>query len=504
MSVNTNKWKEFDKRYGITSYDSELSAKIKITAYYNAHLKKTDPSAEDSLNMTRAKVAMLLLKERVFSSASPSSSFPVGELNEDGSISIPHLGNVSLYTLAIDLIKNNDYSRAMNILETLTDKGYIKANNLLGYLYENDFIDGVDRHLAKSFYLKGGEEGQFLLKGYESRCEEINVSYGKTLEAVVNEGKNPVLLETLLAKVEHDKEYDLRMKASFYRSAKNEKQYVYYLNELISLNDVPAMIEFADFYIEKNDAPSVAKAQSIANDLRSMREPIADFIEGECHLKRCNIGFNPKKAMSYFHQFLKNKSQDENDERVIKAYHYCAFILANNPNAKSSELRKSLQYAEQVKKFRPSDTEISKLINDLDIRIKEVSHKEKRQLVEGIVSLLIATCAVAFLLFKAGLINNSGYVSDSIHNKPSGYVRKETETVYEEIEQLLVISVDSANIRSGPGKSYEVIANGKNGEGFIATGTQKTASGGGEWYEIYLSEDKTATGWVSSKIVSQE
>ncbi len=503
MSVNTTKWKEFDKRYGITSYDSELTAKIKISAYYNSLLRKKDPSQEDKLNMTRAKVAMMLLKDREFSSVSNGSSFPVGEINEDGSPSIPHLGNSSLYSLAIDHIMNNDFSSALNVLEKLRDKGYIKANNLLGYLYENDFIDGADRNLAKSFYSKGGEEGQFLLKDYESRRNEVNASYRKTLEAVVSAGKNPVLLENLLAKVDSGNEYDLRMKARFYRSAHDEEQYVHYMDELIALNDLSAMMELADYYLEKNDAPSVTKAQSMANDLRIRREPVADFIMGECYLKKCNTGFSPKKALSYFNKFLDKKGQDGNDERVIKAYRHCAYILANDPKSKSSDLQKSLQFAENVKKFRPADAEISKFINNLELRIKNVRSKEKRQLVEGTISLIIVAVGVVFLLSKAGSIKNNDPLSYDVCNIIKD-TSTEAETDYEETEQILVINVDSANIRSGPGTGYDVIANGKNGEGFMATGNLETASGGGEWYEIYLSEDRTATGWVSAKVVSLE
>ena len=48
---------------------------------------------------------------------------------------------------------------------------------------------------------------------------------------------------------------------------------------------------------------------------------------------------------------------------------------------------------------------------------------------------------------------------------------------------LMEIIATTANIRSGPGKDYEVITTAATGTVFIATGNQETASNGRIWYE---------------------
>lgn len=70
-----------------------------------------------------------------------------------------------------------------------------------------------------------------------------------------------------------------------------------------------------------------------------------------------------------------------------------------------------------------------------------------------------------------------------------------------QIGETMIITVSSANIRSGPGISYEIVANAKKGDLFIATGNQETASNGRTWYEIYLDEGMTEIGWASQKVI---
>ncbi len=76
-----------------------------------------------------------------------------------------------------------------------------------------------------------------------------------------------------------------------------------------------------------------------------------------------------------------------------------------------------------------------------------------------------------------------------------------SEEVVEEPEILMVITASSANIRAGVGTSYAVVATGVQGETFVATGNQETTSSGNVWYEIYLDEEKTKTGWASQKVI---
>lgn len=66
---------------------------------------------------------------------------------------------------------------------------------------------------------------------------------------------------------------------------------------------------------------------------------------------------------------------------------------------------------------------------------------------------------------------------------------------------IMVINTDSANIRSGAGTDYSVVATANMGDTFYATGNQATASNGRIWHEIYLDEELTQTGWASEKVI---
>lgn len=80
----------------------------------------------------------------------------------------------------------------------------------------------------------------------------------------------------------------------------------------------------------------------------------------------------------------------------------------------------------------------------------------------------------------------------------------QSDVVVEEVPtgNIMVITVDSANIRSGPGVDYGIISAASKGDTFIATGNQETASNGRIWYEIYLDEEMTQTGWGSQKVIA--
>lgn len=102
-------------------------------------------------------------------------------------------------------------------------------------------------------------------------------------------------------------------------------------------------------------------------------------------------------------------------------------------------------------------------------------------------------------------------------SETTGYFQKElkVEDYYEAVDegdagevendlpvvQTMVITESSANIRSGPGTDYDVVTTASQGDIFVATGNQETASNGRIWYEIYLDEDKTEVGWASQKII---
>lgn len=68
----------------------------------------------------------------------------------------------------------------------------------------------------------------------------------------------------------------------------------------------------------------------------------------------------------------------------------------------------------------------------------------------------------------------------------------------------MVVTVSSANIRSGPGTDYGVVTTGVEGQEYIATGNQEEKSSGRIWYEIYLDDAREQTGWASSKVISEK
>ena len=69
------------------------------------------------------------------------------------------------------------------------------------------------------------------------------------------------------------------------------------------------------------------------------------------------------------------------------------------------------------------------------------------------------------------------------------------------VGDTMVITARSANIRSGPSTDYNVVTTASKGTAFVATGQQETASNGGIWYEIYLDDEMTQTGWASQKVI---
>lgn len=62
------------------------------------------------------------------------------------------------------------------------------------------------------------------------------------------------------------------------------------------------------------------------------------------------------------------------------------------------------------------------------------------------------------------------------------------------------ITVAAGNVRSGAGTDYGVIGGVHQGEEYLTTGNSETTASGRIWYEIFLDEEQTSTGWVSEAI----
>jgi len=81
------------------------------------------------------------------------------------------------------------------------------------------------------------------------------------------------------------------------------------------------------------------------------------------------------------------------------------------------------------------------------------------------------------------------------------YINPIGENVQEELADLFLINVGSANIREGAGTDYAVITVANNGDTFVATGNELVnEKTGSTWYEIYLDDEQTITGWASEKV----
>ena len=68
---------------------------------------------------------------------------------------------------------------------------------------------------------------------------------------------------------------------------------------------------------------------------------------------------------------------------------------------------------------------------------------------------------------------------------------------------IYVITAETANIRSGPSTDYEVINTASRGDRFFGTGNDEEAGNGKVWYEIYVNEEQSETGWASSAIIEK-
>ena len=90
----------------------------------------------------------------------------------------------------------------------------------------------------------------------------------------------------------------------------------------------------------------------------------------------------------------------------------------------------------------------------------------------------------------------------------SGEEELSEENIEEDVEEneipvgnTMVITVESANIRTGPGVDYGVVTVASMGDTFVASGNQEEASNGRIWYEIYLDEEMTQIGWASQSVI---
>ncbi len=134
----------------------------------------------------------------------------------------------------------------------------------------------------------------------------------------------------------------------------------------------------------------------------------------------------------------------------------------------------------------------------------------KKHIGKGVLNILCVAIVILAIIFMpkgfqwlGGIMGNfkpAKEVDETVTSKET-VSEEPSEEVVEEPEIIMVITASSANIRAGVGTSYDVVATGVQGETFVATGNQETTSSGNVWYEIYLDEEKTMTGWASQKVI---
>ncbi len=142
---------------------------------------------------------------------------------------------------------------------------------------------------------------------------------------------------------------------------------------------------------------------------------------------------------------------------------------------------------------------IRKKTEDQFIANKDVFVKNKiPKIIINLVSLALLISIIHFTpigLHKLSEVTGYGQ-RDSV--KTESYEKIEEE---KPLGNTMIITESSANIRSGPGTDYELVATGTQGQTYVATGTQETASNGRVWYELYLDDEMTQTGWASEKVI---
>ncbi len=144
------------------------------------------------------------------------------------------------------------------------------------------------------------------------------------------------------------------------------------------------------------------------------------------------------------------------------------------------------------------------------LREKTDNHYQtyKKQFISNsLAKIFINFASLAVIIVMVSFINFKPFedLTDSTFKPEKLYKLEENESeavVNDESSITMVITSTSANIRSGPGTDYNVIKTVNNGDVFLATGNQQTTSNGRIWYEIYLNEEKSKTGWASQKVIS--
>ncbi len=129
--------------------------------------------------------------------------------------------------------------------------------------------------------------------------------------------------------------------------------------------------------------------------------------------------------------------------------------------------------------------------------------------------LLILAIIILIVVFRHKIADAYNNAVDSVklkletvfeNNEPEKTVEQveeasdNTQEEAETLEVIYVVTESYINIREDAGVDYPSIATAAKGNELIGTGNVKEAQNGRPWYEVYLTEEKTDTGWISSKV----
>ena len=126
----------------------------------------------------------------------------------------------------------------------------------------------------------------------------------------------------------------------------------------------------------------------------------------------------------------------------------------------------------------------------------------------NLISLIVLIAIIHFtpIAFKefserTGYFQREENVSEIVMtDNVSDEVATSTDEIVEEVI-IMVIYGGTSNIRSGPSVDFDVINSVPEGTEFVATGNEEVASNGKTWYEVYLNDEKTETGWASQSVI---
>lgn len=126
---------------------------------------------------------------------------------------------------------------------------------------------------------------------------------------------------------------------------------------------------------------------------------------------------------------------------------------------------------------------------------------------EGIKIVKELVCpAILLIVLVASIVSNTRVTVIAKEVIKSEEFLELYETMQDNVEEKInfVIVASNANIRSGPGTEYDVIANARAGTVFYGTGNETVNESGRVWYEIYLDDEHTQTGWASEKVIEKQ